>query len=150
VGLFCRPNRWRRDRVGGAAAGVFAARAFEAADDFDGHVVVAEDLATQADAGHGSQASGGHDVFFGLGHGFGVAGDELDAAGGAAGVAAAGVELVGLGFVGEGVDEAFAGGDFKVAEVFDGKLGHGAMVANRGEEYRVECAAGPMVFLRMW
>jgi hypothetical protein len=52
------------------------------------------------------------------------------------------MELVGVGFVGEGVDETFAGGDFEVAEVFDGELGHGAMVANAGERYRVEFETG--------
>src|SRR6266581_1410390 len=103
--LFCGPDGRRGDVVGGATAGIFAAGAFEAADDFDGHVVVAEDLAAQADAGGGGEASGGHDVFFGLGHRLGFADDELDAAGGAAGVAAAGVELIRSGFVGEGVDE---------------------------------------------
>ena len=60
--------------------------------------MVAEDLAGEAEAG-GGEASGGEDGFFGFGHFFGFAAEELDAAGGAAGVAAAGVELVGVGFV---------------------------------------------------
>jgi hypothetical protein len=30
-----------------------------------------------------------------------------------------------VGFVGEGVDEAFSGEDFEFAGVFDGELGHG-------------------------
>ena len=131
---FCDPDGWGLDVVGGAAAGVLAAGAFEAADDLEGHVVVAEDLAAQADAGHVNEASGGHDVFFGLGHGGGFAGDELDAAGGAARVAAAGVKLVGVSLVGEGVDEAFAVWDVEVALVFDGEFWHARMVAKCGEE----------------
>jgi hypothetical protein len=37
--------------VGGPAAGVLSAGAFQAADDLYRHVVVAEDLAGEADAG---------------------------------------------------------------------------------------------------
>src|SRR5438874_11792087 len=58
-----------------------------AADDADGHVVVAEDLAAEAHAG---DALGGQDVLLGGGHPVRLAADELDAAGGAAGIAAAG------------------------------------------------------------
>src|SRR5689334_4502345 len=90
--------------------------------------MVAADLAGEADAGHGVEAPGGEEVFFGLGHRVGFAGEELDAAGRAAGVAAAGVELVGFRFVGEGVDEAFVLRDLEGSDGFDGELGHGGRV----------------------
>ena len=118
------PNRRGRDLIGGAASGVFASRAGQAADGSDAHVVVAQDLAGEAQAGGGDQAPGGEDFFFGLSHGLGFAGEELDSAGGAACVAAAGVELVDAGFVGEGVDQALVLGDFELAGVFDCELGH--------------------------
>jgi hypothetical protein len=56
--------------------------------------VIAEDLAAQAEVRGGDQAALGEDVLFRLGHLGGFAGDEFDAAGGAAGVAAAGVSLL--------------------------------------------------------
>ena len=121
---FGGPDGWGLDVVGGAAAGVLAAGTFEAADDFDRHVVVAEDLAGEADAGHVGEPARGHHIFFGLGHGGGFAGDELDSAGGAAGVTTTGVELVGVGFVGEGVDQALTSWNLECAVVFDGEFGH--------------------------
>ena len=65
----------------------------------------------------------------------GFAGDEVDSAGGAAGVAAAGVELVDLGIIGQCVDQAFAGGDFEGADGLDGEFGHGFLVRVKGSNY---------------
>ena len=52
--------------------------------------MIAEDLAAQAQAWRLDQPAGGEDIFFGLGHLIGFAGDELDAAGGAFRESAAG------------------------------------------------------------
>src|SRR5258706_16453353 len=64
---FPNPNRWRGDLIGGASTCVFSSRAFEAAGDFFGHVLVAEGLAAQAGAWHGGGVSFGHDVSVGPG-----------------------------------------------------------------------------------
>ena len=127
------------DVVGGSAAGVLSSRAGEPADGLYGHVTVAEDLAGEAEAFGVDEASGGEEVLFGPGHGVRFAGDELDSAGGAAGVAAAGVELVDGGFVGEGVDEALVVGDVEGADFFYRELGHGRHLRGfaRGEERRM-------------
>ncbi len=42
-----------------------------------------------------------------------------------------------MGFVGEGVDQALVPGDFEVADVFDGELGHARMLAEGDGEYTV-------------
>ena len=74
-------------------AAVFAARALEAADHADGHVGVAGDLAGEPHPGRRDPLRGEH-VFLGLRHRGRLPGHELDAAGGAAGKAAAGMQLV--------------------------------------------------------
>src|SRR5262245_39749474 len=90
------PDRRRGDLVGRAVAGVRAAAAGQPADAPHRHVVVAEDLTTETHAG---QAPRRQHLLFGLGHLVRFARDELDAAGGAAGVAAAGVQLIDAGLV---------------------------------------------------
>jgi hypothetical protein len=75
---------WRR-------AWIRTSGAFEAADGPDGHVVIARNLAREADAG---EAFGGQALLLGQRHAGGLAVDELDAAGGAAGIAPAGVQDV--------------------------------------------------------
>jgi hypothetical protein len=77
---------------------------------------MAGDLTAEADAGC---ALGGQAVFLGEGEGVGFAGDKFDAAGGAAGITAAGVKLVLAGLVGEGEDEAFSFGYVEFADAFD-------------------------------
>ena len=94
------------------SAGSGAAAALEAADGADGHVVIAEDLARQADAGH---ALGGEHLLLGDGHSLGFALDELDAAGRAAGVAAAGMEDVDPGVLLDRQHQPLAVLDFDVA-----------------------------------
>ena len=74
----------------GVGTGVGAAAAFEAADRAHRHVVIADDLAGQPDAGHPRAFS----TCFSAAVIVGLAVDELDAARRAAGIAAAGVELV--------------------------------------------------------
>src|SRR3954454_11698029 len=58
-------DRLGLDGVGGAAAGGLPAAARQSADGADGHVVVAENLAGEADAG---EAAGGEGALLGLGH----------------------------------------------------------------------------------
>ena len=70
------------------------------------------------------QAAGGEDVLLGVGHLVGLAGDELDAAGGAAGVAAAGVELIDLGLVLQRQDQPLAVRHLERADAFHGQLRH--------------------------
>src|SRR4030095_13526370 len=77
--LFLDPlHRLGLDLVGGAASGVLAAAARQPADGADAHVVVAQDLAAQPDAG---QAAGRQDVPLGYRHSVGLAGQELHPAG---------------------------------------------------------------------
>src|SRR5947208_1821269 len=65
AGLLRRPAyRLGLERVNGPVARVDLAAAREPADDLDRHVVVAQDLATEADAG---DALGGEDVLLGDG-----------------------------------------------------------------------------------
>ena len=70
------------------------------------------------------KAFGRQDILLGDGHFGGFAFDELDFAGRAAGVAAAGMELVDLGFVNQGQNKAFAFWDFKFAYTIDSQFGH--------------------------
>src|SRR5262249_49884062 len=114
------PGDWLRlDGVCRTVARSRPARAGEPADGPDGHVVVTEDLAAQANA---SDVLRSQDVLLGGGHRIGLAGDELDAAGGAASVATTGMELVDLGLVGERQDKAFAGGHVEFTDTFNGQL----------------------------
>ena len=103
------------------AAGVRSAAAGQPADGADRHVVVAENLATEPDA---RQPLGGQDVPFGDGHPLGFAGHKLDPAGGAARVAAAGVELVHMGLVFQGQDQALVQRDLELSDSFDRQARH--------------------------
>src|SRR5437660_1513467 len=91
------PYRRRRDLVRRPLTGVGAVGGGrEPADRLDAHVVVALDLTAQPQARCSDQAARREDVFFRLGHLLWLAGDELHAASGAAGEAAAGVHLIDL------------------------------------------------------
>jgi hypothetical protein len=83
--------------------------------------VIAENLATQPDA---CQAAGLQHVAFGDRHLARLAGDELDAAGRAAGIAAAGVELINSRILDQGQYEALGGWNFESTDAFDRELGH--------------------------
>jgi hypothetical protein len=96
-------------------AGVFASAAGEAADGPHFHVVIAEDLATEAHAG---EAARGEHVAFGDGHAGGLAADELDAASRAARMTAARVELIDSGVLLERPDQPFACGNIKLTDTF--------------------------------
>jgi hypothetical protein len=63
--------------------------------------VIAEDLATQADA---LQAALGEHLLFRLGHLFRFPGDKLHAAGGTAGISPAGMQLVYAGLINQSED----------------------------------------------
>jgi len=138
--LLRRPNRWRLDVVSGMSARVFSARAGEHRDKLYAHVMIALDLAGEAQAGRGGEASGGDEFLFRLGHGFGLAGGKENAAGGAAGIAATGMELIRLEVVDQGIDEARARGDFYSGDVFNSKCGH--EWDSRGKLTRGECGIG--------
>src|SRR5207244_8370007 len=92
-------NQLWLDVVGRTAADILATAAREATDNTDGHVVIAENLATQP---HARQPTGGKHLLLGNGHLAGLACQELDAASRATSVAAAGMELVHSRFVFEG------------------------------------------------
>jgi len=81
--------------------------------------MIAEDLATEAQTGLRKAASD-EDIFLRLRHPLRLAADELDAAGGAASVAAAGVELIDLGFILQGEDEALVIRDLDRRLTFNG------------------------------
>jgi len=71
-----------------------------------------------------AEAPGSQHIALGDGHAIGLAVDELDAAGGAASVAAAGVKLIDAGILFEGEDEPLTLRYFELANAFDCKLGH--------------------------
>ena len=71
------------------ANAIISARAGEEADRFHRHVVVADDLARQAEAGVGVEAAGGEEVLLGLGYAVRFALDELHSTGRTARVPAA-------------------------------------------------------------
>lgn len=74
-------------------------------------------MAREADA---TEATFGQFVFFGLSHRVRFAGDKLDAAGGAATVAATGIELIDTSFISQGQDQTFVSRHFKGAVAFHG------------------------------
>src|SRR3954465_10899010 len=104
--LFRHPlHRLRLYLVCGPGPGVLAAAAGQAADGTHRHVVVTGNLATEPHAGN---ALGAQDCFLGRRHLVRFPGEELDTTGRAAGVPAAGMELVDLGLICQGQHEALA------------------------------------------
>ena len=79
--------------------------------------MIADDLATQADAG---EALRRQHVTLGDRNAVGLARQELDSARGAARVAAAGMQLVDAGFLGQGQHEPLAGGHLELSHSVDG------------------------------
>jgi hypothetical protein len=121
-GLLFSPRRRRLDVVGRALPRIHPTASGEPADRFYGHVVIALDLAAQAQGRMDGQPLRDEEIFLGLRDVRGFAGDELHPARRAAGVAAAGVKLVDFGFVGQSVDEALCLGDVKGADNLNGEL----------------------------
>src|SRR6185312_10223970 len=104
-----------------ACTDILTAAARQSAHGPHGHVVVTDDLAAETNAG---QSPGSQDGFFGLGHLLRLAREEFDPAGGAAGVAAAGMELIDLGFVLQRQHQALALGHLELPDSLDSQLRH--------------------------
>jgi len=121
-------DRRRGDAVRRALAGVGPAAAGQAADAPDGHVPVADDLTAET---HPGQALGLEDLLLGFRHLVRLAGEELDPARRAAGVPAAGVELVDPGLVDQGQDEALPGRNLELADPFDRQQRHGSSLPSQ-------------------
>jgi hypothetical protein len=97
---------------------VFAATAFQTADQSYGHVVVASQLATEPNTRFG-HAAGLQDLLFGYRHLVRLAGDEGNTASGTAGSTPASVQLIGASLFDERFDQPFASWDLKLANVFN-------------------------------
>jgi hypothetical protein len=119
---FLNPHWFWLNRFGAGLAAVDSSAARETANDANGHVVVAVDLATEPSTGYlaGTQA-----ILFGLGHPRRFTGDELDAASGAFRVTAAGVKLILAGVLHQGQNQAFSLGNRELANTFNSQNGHG-------------------------
>jgi hypothetical protein len=98
-------NRLWLDIVGRTAADVLATAVRKAADNTDGHVVIAENLAAQP---HARQPTSRKHLLLGSGHLVGLACQELDPASRATSVAAARMELVHSSLIFEGQHETLA------------------------------------------
>jgi hypothetical protein len=126
--------------VGGRRpARIGTAAALEPADGADGHVVVADDLAREPGAGHAARRQ---HVLLGDRHPIRLPLDELDAAGRAPGVAAAGVQDVHAGVLLDGEHEPLAGVHVHRSVTFDRQPGH-AQVSPlfSSHHHRIEAAA---------
>jgi hypothetical protein len=118
----CPHRRWIDIRSGGFTD-VFSAATGEPADDFDLHVLIAEQLAAEAKTGRGVQTAGFEEFLFGDGDFIRFTGDKEHAATGAGGMSAAVVQLVGLSFGFDCVDKPFTGGNFNCISI-NRELGH--------------------------
>jgi hypothetical protein len=83
------------------------------------HILLAENLAAQAQSGLGAQTSRAQNSPLGLGDLIRLAGDESDPARRALGVAAALVHLIDACFIGQRQNEPLALRDFKRSDAFD-------------------------------
>jgi hypothetical protein len=104
------------DRLGGARPDVFSPATRQPADDADRHVVIADDLTAEP---HARQTASGQDVLLGGRHPRRLTRHEFDAAGRAAGVAAAGMQLIDLALVLQRQHKTFPQRHFKIAHAFD-------------------------------
>jgi hypothetical protein len=96
--------------------------------------MVAGDLAAQPDAG---QAAGDEDGLLGRGHGRRLSNDELEPAGGAPGVSAAGVELIDFRLVFQCQNQPLPPGHVDRSHSLDRKLRHGRIPFYRtGNQFR--------------
>jgi hypothetical protein len=105
--------------VGGAT--ILATTSFQSADDSDAHVVIADDLATQANTGDSASSEY---VSLGSGHSRRLSIQEFHSARCASCFSAAGVQLVRACLLSQSSDEPFSLGDFEFAEVFNSQLWH--------------------------
>lgn len=132
ITLGLHPFRSRCDlRIGGGAR-VGASTAFQPADRANGHVVIARNLARQADA---SESAGGQPVALGNGVSGRLAFDELDTARRASRIAAAGVQHVNRGILLDRQYEALPHRNIERSVSFDSQFRHRASI--------VACASLP-------
>jgi hypothetical protein len=115
----------RFDGIRGPVTGIGPAAAREPANRADAHIMVANDLATQPNGAE--QATSFEHIFFGDRHLVRFASDELNAAGRAAGIPAASVELIDLGLVLQSQDQPLAGGHVESSTVFHRQFRHGCV-----------------------
>jgi hypothetical protein len=85
--------------------------------------MIADNLTTEPNYG---QTLGRQNVLLGDGHLVGLAGDKFYPAGGAAGIAATGMQLIDVCFVAQGKHKALACGHLEISNSLDRQLGHGA------------------------
>ena len=104
---------------------IFSPTARQTADGANGHVVIADDLAGQPDAGQPARVQ--HVLFRGRHRGR-LAVDELDSTRGTARIAAARVELVDLGVLFEGEDETLTRFDVHRRMTFYRQFWHLAII----------------------
>jgi hypothetical protein len=107
----------RLNGLRGPGANVFPAATRQAADCPNGHIVIAEDLATEPDSG---QAASGERILLGDGRTLRLTGQELHSAGSATRIAAAGVQLIDLGLIFQGQNQALSLWDVEFANIGDG------------------------------
>jgi hypothetical protein len=100
---------------------VLAAASSQAADGADGHVVIADDLAAQSDA---RQSSSCHYIALGDGHLVRLTFDKLDTARRAAGVSAAGMQLIDPRILLQGQNQSLPLRHLKLSGTFDSELRH--------------------------
>jgi hypothetical protein len=93
----------------------------ETADGTHRHVMIAGNLAAQADAG---QPSRREDSLFGGRHSIRLTCYEFHPTSRAAGVTTAGMELIDFGFILQGQNHPFAIRNFKLTNTFHGQFGH--------------------------
>jgi hypothetical protein len=126
VQMFCRRRQTQRKRLPtriGPLARIEAAGAGQPALGLQTHVVIAHHLAREPQARRRDPLRG-ENMLLRLRHRGRLAGDKLHPAGGAAAVAAAGMELIDPALVDEGVDQPLAGGNFEITDAIDRNLGH--------------------------
>jgi hypothetical protein len=121
--LLVGPHRIGLDLIGHRRSLILASAAFQTADQPDGHVVIASDLAAKSHTGIVDLADAER-FLFGFGDFFRLTVDEFDAASRAFGESAAGVKLVGARVLDECFDKSFSRGDIKRSDAFDSQFGH--------------------------
>src|ERR1043165_2749727 len=120
-------------------AGVFASTSGKATNRPNTHVVIAEDLATEANA---AQPSGREDAFLGNGHHLRFTGHELDSAGGTACIAATRMKLIHLGFVLQRQHEPFSLRHLKTSYAFNCQIRHVVILHSMRHELSTRSYAG--------
>jgi hypothetical protein len=114
---FAHPLRCRLNFGSDRRTGIFPPASGKAADRPHRHVLIDHDLAAQANS---RKSPGGQQIFLGDRDLFRFPGQKLDPASRAAGIAAAGMQLINPGVFGQCQDEAFSNGNFERSGTFDG------------------------------